>query len=69
MFCHACYFEFTDLGHCPFQLDGMTSDDPAYIEPCISVLNKLNSQFYTGLQNKVQVLLAIQLFISKCDSL
>ncbi|GAU49365.1 hypothetical protein TSUD_252390 [Trifolium subterraneum] len=36
------------------QLDGMTSDDPAYIEPCISVLNKLNSQFYTGLQNKVQ---------------
>jgi hypothetical protein len=35
----------------------------------ISVLNKLNSQFYTGLQNKVQVLLAIQLFISKCDSL
>ncbi|WJX64702.1 hypothetical protein P8452_49448 [Trifolium repens] len=36
------------------QLDGMTSDDPAYIEPCISVLNKLNNQFYTGLQNKVQ---------------
>ncbi|CAI8586853.1 unnamed protein product [Vicia faba] len=36
------------------QLDDMTSDDPAYIEPCISVLNKLNSQFYTGLQNKVK---------------
>ncbi|PNX94133.1 U3 small nucleolar RNA-associated protein, partial [Trifolium pratense] len=47
------------------QLDGMTSDDPAYIEPCISVLNKLNSQFYTGLPNEVQVLLAIQLFISR----
>ncbi|XP_004517296.1 uncharacterized protein At3g06530-like [Cicer arietinum] len=36
------------------QLDATTSDDPAYIEPCISVLNKLNSQFYTGLQNEVK---------------
>ncbi|KAL5057796.1 hypothetical protein RYX36_029400, partial [Vicia faba] len=36
------------------QLDDMTSDDPSYVEPCIFVLNKLNSQFYTGLQNKVK---------------
>lgn len=61
----ACYLNILTLinvlGHCFFQLDATTSDDPAYIEPCISVLNKLNSQFYTGLQNEVKVLLAIQL--------
>ncbi|KAJ1389579.1 U3 small nucleolar RNA-associated protein 10 [Sesbania bispinosa] len=36
------------------QLDAMTSDVPAYIEPCITVLNKLNSQFYMGLKNEMK---------------
>ncbi|XP_057441205.1 uncharacterized protein At3g06530 isoform X2 [Lotus japonicus] len=36
------------------QLDAMTSDDPAYVEPCITVLNKLNSQYYMGLKNELK---------------
>ncbi|XP_061353134.1 uncharacterized protein At3g06530 [Gastrolobium bilobum] len=36
------------------QLDAMSSDDPAYVEPCITVLNKLNRQFYMGLKNDVK---------------
>ncbi|AET00469.2 uncharacterized protein At3g06530 isoform X2 [Medicago truncatula] len=43
------------------QLDGMTSDNPAYVEPCITVLKKLNSQFYTGLQDKAKEQLCLAL--------
>lgn len=58
-----CYFEFTDLILGNFQLGAMTSDDPACVKPCITVLNKLNSQFYMELKNEVKVLLAVYLFI------
>ncbi|XP_027329398.1 uncharacterized protein At3g06530 isoform X2 [Abrus precatorius] len=37
------------------QLDAMSSDDPAYVEPCITVLNKVNNQFYMGLKNEVKI--------------
>ncbi|KAK7276819.1 hypothetical protein RIF29_17965 [Crotalaria pallida] len=43
------------------QLDAMTSDDPAYVEPCITVLSKLNNQFYTGLKNEMKELLFFEL--------
>ncbi|XP_020222624.1 uncharacterized protein At3g06530 isoform X2 [Cajanus cajan] len=36
------------------RLDAITVDGPAYIEPCITVLNKLNSQFYMGLKDEVK---------------
>ncbi|XP_015973198.1 uncharacterized protein At3g06530 [Arachis duranensis] len=36
------------------QLDAVSSDDPAYVKPCITVLDKLNNQFYTGLKNEVK---------------
>ncbi|KAK7300089.1 hypothetical protein RJT34_10922 [Clitoria ternatea] len=36
------------------QLDVMTSDGPAFVDPCMTVLNKLNSEFYTGLKNEVK---------------
>ncbi|KAG4402850.1 hypothetical protein GLYMA_02G290200v4 [Glycine max] len=34
------------------RLGAMTSDDPACVKPCITVLNKLNSQFYMELKNE-----------------
>ncbi|KAE9614797.1 hypothetical protein Lal_00036146 [Lupinus albus] len=43
------------------QLDATTSDDPAYVEPCITVLNKLNNEFYKGLKNEVKELLFCEL--------
>lgn len=36
------------------RLDTKTLDDPAYVEPCITVLNKLNGQFYMELKNEVK---------------
>lgn len=60
MSCSVIYYLLTfALDYYLFQLDAMTSDDPAYVEPCITVLNKLNSQYYMGLKNELKVLLAI----------
>ncbi|CAJ1971385.1 unnamed protein product [Sphenostylis stenocarpa] len=36
------------------QFGGLTSDDPASVKPCITVLNKLNSKFFMELENKVK---------------
>ncbi|XP_012466889.1 uncharacterized protein At3g06530 isoform X1 [Gossypium raimondii] len=36
------------------QLDSKSPEDPAIKEPCITVLQKLNSQFYSGLTNETQ---------------
>ncbi|RDX79717.1 hypothetical protein CR513_39830, partial [Mucuna pruriens] len=36
------------------ELDVMTLDDPAFVKPCITVLNKLNRQFYMGLEDEVK---------------
>ncbi|KAL1089865.1 hypothetical protein V6Z11_D07G050200 [Gossypium hirsutum] len=36
------------------QLDSKSPEDPAIKEPCITVLQKLNSQFYSGLTNEAQ---------------
>lgn len=36
------------------RLDTMALDDPAYVEPCITVLNKINGQFYMELKNEVK---------------
>lgn len=60
----SCCFEFADFILGTFQLDTMALDDPAYVEPCITVLNKINGQFYKELKNEVKVLLAVYLFIS-----
>lgn len=62
--CHVIWiYWLLALGHFLFQLDAMLSDDHAYVEPCITVLSKLNNQFYTGLKNEVQVLLAIYIIL------
>lgn len=42
-----------------FQVEMMSPEDPAVIEPCIAVLQKLSSQFYTGLTTDMQVPLLI----------
>lgn len=49
------YMSLHALGCCLFQLDSVTSEDPAYVQPCITVLKKLNSHFYRGLKNEVKV--------------
>ncbi|KAH9678616.1 hypothetical protein KPL71_025786 [Citrus sinensis] len=36
------------------QVEMMSPEDPAVIEPCIAVLQKLSSQFYTGLTTDMQ---------------
>ncbi|KAG5109390.1 hypothetical protein JHK82_038613 [Glycine max] len=36
------------------RLGSMTLDDPACVKPCITVLNKLNNQFYMELKNEVK---------------
>ncbi|XVF08520.1 hypothetical protein REPUB_Repub07fG0010000 [Reevesia pubescens] len=36
------------------QLDSKSPEDPAVIEPCVTVLQKLNNQFYSGLTNEAQ---------------
>ncbi|KAH1211465.1 Uncharacterized protein GmHk_14G039906 [Glycine max] len=36
------------------ELGSMTLDDPACVKPCITVLNKLNNQFYMELKNEVK---------------
>ncbi|KAL2316770.1 hypothetical protein Fmac_030646 [Flemingia macrophylla] len=36
------------------RLDSMTLDVPAYVDPCIAVLNKLNNKFYMGLKDEVK---------------
>lgn len=38
-----------------FQLDGLAPEDPAVIQPCVTVLQKLNSQIYSGLKTEIQV--------------
>ena len=37
------------------QLDSMGSEDPAIIQPCITVLKKLNGDLYTELKKDMQV--------------
>ncbi|KAM5557014.1 uncharacterized protein ABKV19_024415 [Rosa sericea] len=39
------------------QLDGLAPEDASTIQPCITVLQKLNSQIYSGLKTEVQELL------------
>ncbi|XP_048446393.1 LOW QUALITY PROTEIN: uncharacterized protein At3g06530-like [Pyrus x bretschneideri] len=39
------------------KLDDLSSEDPAVIQPCITVLQKLNSQIYSGLETEIQELL------------
>ncbi|XVE56436.1 hypothetical protein DITRI_Ditri04bG0009000 [Diplodiscus trichospermus] len=36
------------------QLDSKSLEDPAFIEPCVTVLQKLNCEFYGGLSNEAQ---------------
>ncbi|TKY57272.1 U3 small nucleolar RNA-associated protein 10 [Spatholobus suberectus] len=45
------------------RLDAMTLDDPAYVEPCITVLNKLSSQFYMELKDELKEHLFCELVI------
>ncbi|XP_038993491.1 uncharacterized protein At3g06530-like isoform X2 [Hibiscus syriacus] len=36
------------------QLDSKSPEDPAIVEPCVTILRKLNSQFYSGLTNEAK---------------
>ncbi|KAK8636151.1 hypothetical protein V6N13_004859 [Hibiscus sabdariffa] len=36
------------------QLDSKSPEDPAIVQPCVTVLQKLNSQFYSGLTKEAQ---------------
>ncbi|GMJ01001.1 hypothetical protein like AT3G06530 [Hibiscus trionum] len=36
------------------QLDSKSPEDPVIVEPCVTVLQKLNSQFYSGLTKEAQ---------------
>ncbi|KAF7845346.1 uncharacterized protein G2W53_002251 [Senna tora] len=36
------------------RLDSTTSEDPGYVQPCRTVLKKLNSQYYEGLKDSVK---------------
>lgn len=38
-----------------FQLDGMSSEDPAIVRPCVTVLRNLSSTVYGGLKIETQV--------------
>ena len=40
-----------------FQLDSKFPEDPAIVEPCVTVLQKLNCEFYSGLSTEAQVIL------------
>ncbi|KAK8600252.1 hypothetical protein V6N13_059931 [Hibiscus sabdariffa] len=40
------------------QLDSRSPEDPAIVQPCVTVLQKLNNQFYSGLTKEAQVILA-----------
>ncbi|ONI24972.1 hypothetical protein PRUPE_2G273000 [Prunus persica] len=39
------------------KLDGLAPEDPAVIQPCVTVLQKLNSQIHSGLKTEIQELL------------
>ncbi|CAN6705484.1 unnamed protein product [Malus baccata var. baccata] len=39
------------------KLDGLAPEDPAVIQPCLTVLQKLNGQIYSGLETEIQDLL------------
>uniref|UniRef100_A0A2N9G8U6 Uncharacterized protein n=1 Tax=Fagus sylvatica TaxID=28930 RepID=A0A2N9G8U6_FAGSY len=43
------------------RLDRVASEDPAIIQPCITVLKKLNGDLYTGMKHDVQELLFYRL--------
>ncbi|KAK8586579.1 hypothetical protein V6N13_010167 [Hibiscus sabdariffa] len=45
------------------QLDSKSLEDPAIVEPCVTVLRKLSSQFYCGLTNEAQGLMFQQLVV------
>ncbi|KAK7320388.1 hypothetical protein VNO77_29813 [Canavalia gladiata] len=45
------------------QFDAVTSNNTAYVEPCITVLNKLNGQIYMGLKNEVKEQLFCELVL------
>ncbi|XVF49416.1 hypothetical protein PTKIN_Ptkin04bG0010100 [Pterospermum kingtungense] len=45
------------------QLDSKSLDDPAVLEPCVTVLQKLNSEFYSGLSTEAQGHLFCQLVL------
>ncbi|KAJ7949476.1 U3 small nucleolar RNA-associated protein [Quillaja saponaria] len=46
------YFE--DFCLKALRVDNMAPEDPAVIQPCITILNKLNGQLYSGLNNEVK---------------
>ncbi|GMI76636.1 hypothetical protein like AT3G06530 [Hibiscus trionum] len=46
--------EFSEHVFKALQLDSKSSEDPAILEPCVTVLRKLNSQFYCSLTNEEQ---------------
>ncbi|XP_068328989.1 uncharacterized protein At3g06530-like [Pyrus communis] len=39
------------------KLDGLAPEDPAVMQPCLTVLHKLNGQIYSGLETEIQDLL------------
>lgn len=41
------------------QVDFRSLEDPAFVEPCITVLKKLTNQLYSGLTTEMQVPLFI----------
>ncbi|KAI4332818.1 hypothetical protein L6164_017696 [Bauhinia variegata] len=50
------------------QLDGMAADNPAYLHPCITVLNKVNSHFYKGLKNEEHLFYELVLLYHNANS-
>ncbi|KAI9081384.1 hypothetical protein K1719_036647 [Acacia pycnantha] len=46
--------DFEDHLLTALRLDSTTSGQPAYVQPCITVLRKLSGQFYKGLKNEVK---------------
>lgn len=45
-----CFFAFLI-----FQLDGMILEDHVVVQPCLTVLQRLNAQVYSGLRSEMQV--------------
>ncbi|XWS47705.1 hypothetical protein CRYUN_Cryun13aG0007100 [Craigia yunnanensis] len=49
-------------------LDSKSPEDPAIIEPCVTVLQKINCEFYSGLSTEAQGHLCQQLVLLFCNS-
>ncbi|KAB1204141.1 hypothetical protein CJ030_MR8G004038 [Morella rubra] len=75
----SCAMPFSLDGHAfkdyllkALQLDNVASEDPAVLQPCITVLKKLNGHLYSGLNDDIQIswstLSKMLTFISKQES-